>query len=58
MAETLIVVVLITIGAVLVVSLFGDNIRLLLGASADALSGQRPLSAMPSEADLADQEQE
>lgn len=39
MTEYIIVVALIAIGAIGIVSLFGDNIRKLFGASAQALAG-------------------
>ena len=39
MTEYIIIVALIAIAAIGVVSLFGDNIRALFGASADALAG-------------------
>lgn len=39
MTEYIIIVALIAIAAIGVVSLFGDNIRALFGASADALGG-------------------
>ncbi len=39
MTEYIIIVALIAIAAIGVVSLFGDNIRKLFGASADALAG-------------------
>jgi len=39
MTEYIIIVALIAIAAIGVVALFGDNIRALFGASADALAG-------------------
>lgn len=39
MTEYIIIVALIAIAAIGVVSIFGDNIRALFGASADALAG-------------------
>ncbi len=40
MTEYIIIVALVAIGAIFVVTLFGDNIRALFGASANALVGQ------------------
>ena len=40
MTEYIIIVALITIGAIFVVTVFGDNIRALFGSSANALQGQ------------------
>ena len=40
MTEYIIITALIAIAAIGVVTLFGDNIRQIFGASADALSGQ------------------
>ena len=41
MTEYIIVVALIAIGTIGVITLFGDNIRALFGASADALAGNQ-----------------
>lgn len=40
MTEYIIIVALIAIGAIFVVTVFGDNIRALFGSSANALQGQ------------------
>jgi Flp pilus assembly pilin Flp len=40
MTEYIIIVALIAIGAIFVVTVFGDNIRALFGSSANALVGQ------------------
>ena len=40
MTEYIIIVALVAIGAIAVVSIFGNNIRALFGTSANALSGQ------------------
>ena len=40
MTEYIIIVALIAIAAIGVITLFGDNIRKIFGASADALAGQ------------------
>ncbi len=40
MTEYIIIVALIAIAAIGVITLFGDNIRKIFGASADALSGE------------------
>jgi pilus assembly protein Flp/PilA len=40
MTEYIIIVALVAIGAIAVVTIFGDNIRALFGASANALAGQ------------------
>ncbi len=39
MTEYIIIVALVAIGAIFVVTVFGDNIRALFGASANALAG-------------------
>jgi Flp pilus assembly pilin Flp len=39
MTEYIIIVALVAIGAIFVVTVFGDNIRALFGASANALTG-------------------
>ena len=39
MTEYIIIVALVAIGAMVVVTIFGDNIRALFGASANALAG-------------------
>ena len=39
MTEYIIIVALVAIGAIAIVTLFGNNIRALFGASADALAG-------------------
>lgn len=44
MTEYIIIVALIAIAAIGVVSLFGDNLRRLFGASADALAGNDSVS--------------
>tara|TARA_Y100001934_G_C12308373_1_gene753640 strand:+ start:628 stop:879 length:252 start_codon:yes stop_codon:yes gene_type:complete len=46
MTEYIIIVALIAVGAIAVVTIFGDNIRALFGSSANALVGQ---STAPSE---------
>ncbi|NMO17276.1 hypothetical protein HPC49_45140 [Pyxidicoccus fallax] len=45
MTEYIIIVALIAIAAIGVVTLFGDNIRALFGASADALAGNTAVQA-------------
>jgi pilus assembly protein Flp/PilA len=40
MTEYIIIVALVAIGAIAVVSIFGNNIRALFGSSANALSGE------------------
>ncbi len=40
MTEYIIIVALIAIGAIFVITVFGDNIRALFGTSANALAGQ------------------
>jgi Flp pilus assembly pilin Flp len=40
MTEYIIIVALVAIGAIFVVTVFGDNIRALFGASANALQGE------------------
>ena len=44
MTEYIIIVALIAIAAIGVITLFGDNIRKLFGASADALAGQESVT--------------
>ncbi len=44
MTEYIIIVALIAIAAIGVITLFGDNIRKLFGASADALAGETQVS--------------
>ncbi|MDP7038293.1 MAG: hypothetical protein QGI45_03990 [Myxococcota bacterium] len=46
MTEYIIIVALIAVGAIAVITIFGDNIRALFGSSANALVGQ---STAPSE---------
>lgn len=45
MTEYIIIVALIAIAAIGVITLFGDNIRKLFGASADALAGNTDVSS-------------
>lgn len=45
MTEYIIIVALVAIAAIGVVTLFGDNIRALFGASADALHGETNVKA-------------
>ncbi len=45
MTEYIIIVALIAIAAIGVITLFGDNIRKLFGASADALAGEESVTA-------------
>ena len=40
MTEYIIIVALVAIGAIFVVTVFGDNVRALFGASANALQGE------------------
>lgn len=40
MTEYIIIVALVAIGAIAVVSIFGDNVRALFGTSANALTGE------------------
>ena len=44
MTEYIIIVALIAIAAIGVITLFGDNIRKLFGASADALAGEESVT--------------
>src|SRR3954447_13002357 len=48
MTEYIIIVALIAIAAIGVISLFGDNIRKLFGASADALAGNTDVTSSAS----------
>ncbi|HEX4620324.1 MAG TPA: hypothetical protein VH208_02050 [Myxococcaceae bacterium] len=50
MTEYIIIVALIAIAAIAVVTLFGDNIRKLFGASANALAGSTNVSSNASTA--------
>ncbi len=47
MTEYIIIVALVAIGAIAVVTIFGDNIRALFGTSANALTGDVQHNALP-----------
>ena len=54
MTEYIIIVALVAIAAIGVVSAFGDNIRALFGASADALAGNESRSVSTQSVDESD----